>query len=222
MRAFKNRLMADMYAESSKILGVYSDVPVPGGETLVSLNKLPFIFAAFLLFLFDFPFLACGADPQIQDVLIQKNPQHVIVFAKVANCFTKDMDSAILAGIPLTFTYYVDFYQRRSFWFDKKLASKTVEHTVKYDHVKKTFFVSSSRGKEPSSHQDLSAAKEVMADLSSLEIVPIADLKKGASYYVEIKAKLKRVRLPLHMEYVFFFVSLWDFETGWFKEEFRY
>jgi hypothetical protein len=196
--------------------------PVPGGETFVSLKKLLFIFTAFVLLLLEIPFLAYGADPQIQDVLIQKNPHHVVIFAKVVNCFTKDMESAIMAGIPLTFTYYADFYQQRSFWFDKKLASKTVEHTVKYDQVKKTFFVSSGRGKEPSTHQDLNSAKEVMADLSSLEIVPIADLKKGVSYYVEIKAKLKRVELPLHMEYVFFFVSLWDFETSWLREEFRY
>jgi hypothetical protein len=34
-----------------------------------------------------------------------------------------------------------------------------------------------------------------------------------------IKAKLDKVRLPLYMEYVFFFVSLWDFETDWYRQE---
>jgi hypothetical protein len=33
---------------------------------------------------------------------------------------------------------------------------------------------------------------------------------------------MDRFRLPLHMEYVFFFVSLWDFETPWLREDFIY
>jgi hypothetical protein len=37
-----------------------------------------------------------------------------------------------------------------------------------------------------------------------------------------IKAKLDKVRLPLGMEYVFFFVSLWDFETDWYKQRFMF
>ena len=47
-------------------------------------------------------------------------------------------------------------------------------------------------------------------------------LKRNEYYYVQIKAKLDKVRLPLHMEYVFFFVSLWDFETDWYREGFFY
>jgi hypothetical protein len=47
-------------------------------------------------------------------------------------------------------------------------------------------------------------------------------LKQNEYYYVRIKAKLDKVRLPLHMEVVFFFVSLWDFETDWYREGFFY
>lgn len=195
---------------------------MPESKTTETLSKFWLVFPVFLYLLFAYPLISYGTEAQIRDVLIEKNPRSVVVFAKVANGFTKDMDEAILAGIPMTFTFYVDFYQRRSLWFDKRLSSQVIEHTIKYDPVKKTFFVSSSRAREPSSHQDFNAAKEVMVDLSGLEIVQVADLKKNAVYYLEIKAKLKRVKLPLKMEYVFFFVSLWDFETKWFKEEFKY
>jgi hypothetical protein len=43
-------------------------------------------------------------------------------------------------------------------------------------------------------------------------------LKPGAPAYFQIKAELDPVRLPLHLEYLFFFVSLWDFETDWHHE----
>jgi len=215
-------MMVTLFSKSSRIQGNCQDISISKGKTLGTAGKLWLVFPVLLLILLTRPFFAYGVDAQIQDVLIEENPHHVVVYAKVANGFTKDMDAAILAGIPMTFTFYVDFYQRRSFWFDKKLSSQVIEHTIKYDPVKKTFFVSSSRAKEPSSHQDFSAAKEIMVDLSGLEIVPVADLKQNMGYYLEIKAKLKRVKLPLRMEYVFFFVSLWDFETKWFREEFRH
>jgi hypothetical protein len=37
-----------------------------------------------------------------------------------------------------------------------------------------------------------------------------------------IKVKMDKVRLPLRMEYVFFFVSFWDFETAWNRQNFSY
>jgi hypothetical protein len=61
-----------------------------------------------------------------------------------------------------------------------------------------------------------------MADLNGVPIVPLKALRKNASYYVQSKVKLDKVRLPLHLEYLFFFVSLWDFETDWFREGFSY
>ena len=45
---------------------------------------------------------------------------------------------------------------------------------------------------------------------------------KNKTYYILIKAKLERVKLPFSMEYLFFFVSLWDFETDWYREGFFY
>jgi len=39
---------------------------------------------------------------------------------------------------------------------------------------------------------------------------------------VRVKVKIDKVRLPLYMEYVFFFVSLWDTETPTYRQRFSY
>jgi hypothetical protein len=132
------------------------------------------------------------------------------------------METAILAGIPTTFTILADLYQVRKRWLDKKLIRLTISHTIKYDNVKRLFFVSSNGDREPVSFEDYESAKRAMTDLNGVPVMPLEALKKGESYYVEVKAKLDKVRLPLRMEYVFFFVSLWDFETGWHREGFVY
>lgn len=61
-----------------------------------------------------------------------------------------------------------------------------------------------------------------MSDLNGITVSSMKALKKDRNYYVTVKAELDKVRLPLHMEYVLFFVSLWDFETDWYREDFIY
>jgi len=39
---------------------------------------------------------------------------------------------------------------------------------------------------------------------------------------LRVKAELEKVRLPLYLHYVLFFVSLWDFETDWYTVDFIY
>lgn len=175
----------------------------------------------FLLFLLYAPFLH-AENAEIGDLLITNNATHLLVYARVMNCFTSDMETEILAGIPTTFTILVDLYQVRKRWLDKKLIRLTIRHTIKYDNVKRLFYVSSNGDKEPASFADYESAKRAMAALDGFPVTQLTALNKGEAYYVEVKAKLDKVRLPLHMEYVFFFVSFWDFETGWRKEGFVY
>jgi hypothetical protein len=170
------------------------------------------LYLILLLFLV-FPF-HLRADEATINCFVTNDATHVLVYARVTD--------AIRAGVPTTFTFLMDLYQERRGWLDKRLISLTVRHTIKYDIVKKLFTVSVDGEKEPTSFQDYESAKRAMADLNGFPLTPIKSLKRNEYYYVQIKAKLDKVRLPLYLEYVFFFVSLWDFETDWYREGFFY
>jgi hypothetical protein len=177
----------------------------------------------FVLMLLLAPLTPSLADnAHIRDLLVTNNASQLLVYARVTDCFTKGMEEAILAGVPTTFTFLLDLYQERPRWIDKKMLRRTVRHTIKYDNVKKIFYVSTDGEKEPASFQDFESAKRAMADLNGVTVAPLESIQKGGAYYVELKAKLDMVRLPLRMEVVFFFVSLWDFETDWYREGFIY
>jgi hypothetical protein len=180
--------------------------------------------AIFLVFsvILVFPTSLSAENAGIRDLLVSNNANHVLVYAKVTNCFTKDIEAAILAGVPTTFTFLLDLFQERSGWMDRKLSRTTVRSTIKYDNVKKLFLVSADGEKEAAAFPDFEGAKRAMADLNGVPIAQLNTLKRNESYYVMVKAKLDKVRLPLHLEYIFFFVSLWDFETGWYRERFFY
>ena len=172
---------------------------------------------------FLFPTQALAAEPNIAELLVSNTPEHLVVYLKLENCFTEKMEEAILAGIPTTFRVILELCRERRFWFDKKMSAHEVSHTIKYDNIKKIFYVLFSEGgKEPEQFKGFSEAKDVMAELNGVPLTPLTELTRGERYYLRAKAKLDQVRLPLYLEYVFFFVSLWDFETDWARQDFVY
>jgi len=156
-------------------------------------------------------------EARLTDIRGFTDSKQVLVYAKVTNCFTPKMEQAIYAGIPTTFTFFLNLYQVRSWWPDRRLAFVEVHHTLKYDRVRKLFFVSVGDGGEPVGFQDLGTAKLAMAELNGVALFPVSRLERDRTYYLKLKAKLEEVRLPMRLEYILFFASLWDFETDWYR-----
>jgi hypothetical protein len=170
---------------------------------------------AFLLILV-FPFPAFCQKASIKDIHVERADGVWKVSFDVENCFTEKMEEAIQSGISTTFTFYVNLHQKRSWWKDRKLASVEFRHTVQYHPIQKVYQIKL----EGQSHSSLSAssleeAKKLMSRVKEFKIQSSSPFEPGVPAYFRIKAELDSVRLPLHLEYLFFFVSLWDFETDW-------
>jgi hypothetical protein len=195
-----------------------------GRQEEVRMSKPILVLAIFLACYITlvFPLSSYSKDARITDILVTNDTLYVTVYAKVTNCFTKKMESAILAGVPTTFTFLLELYKERKGWFDKKIAGTDIKQTIKYDNVKKLFYVSSTVTKQPASFQDFESAKKTMSELNGAVVAQVNDLQKGQTYYAKIKVRLDKVRLPMNMEYVLFFISLWDFETDWHQQKLVY
>ncbi|MFU8769541.1 MAG: DUF4390 domain-containing protein, partial [Desulfotignum sp.] len=74
----------------------------------------------------------------------------------------------------------------------------------------------------PAVTKSFEEAREWMAKIDNLTVIPLTDLVKGEKYQIRIKAKLARVTLPLALHYVFLFVSFWNIETDWYVINFTY
>jgi hypothetical protein len=186
-------------------------------------NKKLFLIFLFLIFgSMALPMRVQAIEPKITDILITNNRENVLLYARLVNGFKPEMEMAVLAGIPAVFTLRLEVHQERSFVWDKTIASHEIKRTIKYDNLKKTFSVYINGNPQPVIFSDFESAQKAMADFNGLIAVPLSSLTKGKNYYMLIKVKMDKVRLPLHMEYVFFFVSYWDFETAWNRQNFSY
>ncbi len=167
------------------------------------------------LLIFIFPLPAFCQKANIKDIRLKRADGVWNISFNVENCFTEKIEEAIHSGIPTTFTFYVNLLQKRGWWKDRKLASVEVRHTVQYIPIQKVFQVKLGEDHAAVATSSLEEAKKMMSRVKELGVRSSSPFEPGVPAYFRIKAELDPVRLPLHLEYLFFFVSLWDFETDW-------
>jgi len=185
------------------------------------LKKTSVLIPLFLLILFVNQVFA--EDARLKNIIVTNTRDDLLIYLTVEGAFTEDMQTAILSGVATTFSFYIDLNRVRSLWMDKGLVSLKITHTIKYDNLKNEFTIQRSRedGK-PVTVKTIEEAEKVMTEINSLKVVPLDRLVKGNRYQIRTKAQLSKVRLPLYLHYILFFVSMWDFETDWYTIDFIY
>jgi hypothetical protein len=161
---------------------------------------------------------AFSEKASIREVQVKGSNGGWKVSFSVEHCFTEKMQEAIQTGIPTTFTFYLQIYKERKWWKDQRLSSLQFQRTIQYSPIQGEYQVTFGEGGGARVTRDFEEAKEWMATVQEVEIKSSSQPKSGGSTYLRIKAELEPVKLPLHLEYLFFFVSLWDFETDWYVE----
>ena len=168
------------------------------------------------------PIPAVAQEAQLSDVVVTNTRDDLLLYLTVDGAFTEEMSTAIESGVPATFSFLANLYLVRSMWLNKKIASRKITHTIKFDKLKKTYTVTRSWESEPQVTQSISEARKLMSEVDSLKIIALARLEKGEQYQIRAKAELSKRTLPLNLHYVLFFMSLWDFETDWYTIDFIY
>jgi hypothetical protein len=160
---------------------------------------------------------------ELKDIVVTNTRDHLLLYLKVTDCFTEDMKKAIDNGINITFTFFIRLYKVRSFWWDRKIADLKISHDIQYDSLKKVYMVRlGERNEEIISVKDLDGAMNLMSEISGVKVAKLYNLSEGSRYQVRMMAELDKIRLPLYLDYVFFFLSLWDFKTDWYTVDFTY
>jgi len=181
-------------------------------------NKIPLlllmVIAVLLLPLLYNLYLKNDGEMKISDVLVTKDETNVLVYARVSH-FSEDIENAILAGVPTTFTFRIEFYQSRKFWFDKRLAYAELKKSIKYDQIRSTFYLTADAQKPAEGFQKFEKARRALTELNGIPIIGLNRLQKNQSYYARVKLEWDNYRLPLYAEVTRIILSLRDFETGW-------
>ncbi|SHE46823.1 protein of unknown function [Desulfacinum infernum DSM 9756] len=157
----------------------------------------------------------------IADLAVYPDPPNLKVRFRIDNCFNDEMMEAIKSGVPAVFRILVVLEKEGLPLLRDRLVDVSFEHSIRYDtlhgqyHVKLTEHPSTTL-----TTKDFEKAKKWMSEVEDVPVIPLWRLPKGQEYQVRVKAELSKVQLPFFLRYVFFFVSLWDFETDWAQASF--
>lgn len=166
---------------------------------------------------------ALADEARLTDIVATSTSEHLSLYFRVTGCFTDEMISAIENGINTTFTFFIGLYEVRDLQLDEDIAELRVTHSIVYDNLKKVYKVRlSERNNEMILVEDFREAKNLMSRIVDVKLTDLNKLQKGTRYEIRMMAELDKIRLPLYLDYVLFFLSLWDFETDWYKVNFTY
>lgn len=154
---------------------------------------------------------------RIQGVKVVRNQGNLEVSFTLEDCFSAKMEEAIFSGVPTTFQFRIILRKNKRFSiFRKSLLDIVFKHTIKYDRLKDRFEVRlPEQGDSEFLFKDFEEAKTAMRTVKNLPIMPLWRFTESGSYQLLVKAELSKFHLPLFFRYILFFVSLWDFQTGW-------
>lgn len=165
---------------------------------------------------------AWSAEARLTDIVITNTQDHLLAYFSVVDCFTEEMKRAIDNGVSTTFTFFVKLYEVRNWWWDRSIADLKISHEIRYDSLKKVYIVRLASSSKPIYVKNFSEAKKLMSEVVGLKVTELHNLQRGNRYQISMMAELDKIRLPFYFHYVFFFLSLWDFETDWYTVDFRY
>ncbi|ROR01783.1 uncharacterized protein DUF4390 [Desulfosoma caldarium] len=152
----------------------------------------------------------------IMNLKVYPDPPSLKISFRIDNCFNEDMEQAVQSGVPTTFRIHLVVDKAGLPWIRERLLQATVERTIRYDTLHEQYFV--SRAEDPSSWLSTKRweeAKAWMSEVRGLPVMALWRLVPDQTYLIQVKAELSKAQVPSILRYIFFFVSLWDFETPW-------
>lgn len=178
------------------------------------------IIVAGIIFFMQHP---AGYAARLSDITITNTRDNLeLLYLNVKGTFTEEMKKALLSGVPITFSFFITLDEVRDLWKNKPLVEITLTHTIKYHNLKKEFAITRSYNDRTLTARSFGEAELMMNEIRNITIISSDRLEKGKPYRLKAKAQLNKVRLPLYLHYILFFISLWDFETEWQTIDFTY
>jgi len=161
--------------------------------------------------------VAWAESPSLVNIGVGTKGKTVVMHARLVDGFTDSIQEAIESGVAMTFTYQIELRQESAVLRDSLVSSNTVQHTIKYDSLKKVYrFSEFGKGvKRKIITRNKENYQKMMLTLENIPIASIRRLDPSERYYIRVKADIETDRLWFPFNYLFFFLPFNDFNASW-------
>ncbi|MCU0250074.1 MAG: DUF4390 domain-containing protein [Vicinamibacterales bacterium] len=118
----------------------------------------------------------------------------VYVSSSASEGLMRDLDQPIQAGLSTTITYDADLREEVGIWFDRTIASATVDASVQYDTLTRRYQLSRSvdgRIGDSKVTEDKAEVKRFALGFDRLPLFSTGDLAPNGEYYVRVRVRTR-------------------------------
>ena len=156
----------------------------------------------------------------ITDFALSRPPLKVSF--QVDGAFNSDIEEAIRSGLPASFNFIIQLEKVNTFSPNENIGRWEFRHTVKYNNLHDEYELAlDEAGGKPFKVKNTEEMKMLMASCTNVAVEP-AHLVPGGNYRLKVKAELDSIELPVILNYMFFFLEAFDFETDWHYHDFTH
>ena len=149
----------------------------------------------------------------IANIEVFNTGKRLVLDASLKDGFSEDVVEAIKSGVPVGITYAVVLKRKIPFFYDKKVATRTIKRYVKFDTLKEKYKIIDNNGKRIT--EDFNEVVRKMTQLDSIHLISNKRLDKKEKYYVNVKAELNSKQTWFPFNYILLFMSYLNFDTSW-------
>jgi hypothetical protein len=155
-------------------------------------------------------------DASIYDMAVMNSEENLLLYFRLKDAFTEEMEKGIESGIPITFTFYITLFQDKAGFAKKKIISFDFNHALSYDTLKEEYSIKfDEQDERVVMVRDLEEAKKLMSEVNDLLVIDLASILSENQYTIRAKVRLGKKILPLNFHYIIPFRNFLEFNTEW-------
>lgn len=166
---------------------------------------------------------AGAREVMIRDIVVTNSSTDLLLFLKLVDAFSPEIIIGVKNGLAATFNFEITVDLVREGWPNKEITRTRVDHTLRYDTLKREFRLAlSENGPEEATIDSEERAMARMAELNGIKLLALHALEPDRQYVLKVRAILAKQDLPPYVRYLIPFGNFWNVHSEWYAVRFRY
>ncbi len=158
----------------------------------------------------------------VRDVHTSVEHQVYRLDADIDYALTVDALDALQNGVPLSLKVFIEVYRRRSWWWDKQVASLVQRYRLRYHALAEKYLVQNLNSGAQETYGSLAAALRALGTIRDLPIIDQNLLNPHDRYWGRMRVELDIESLPAPLRPLAYLSSQWRLGSEWYEWRFAH
>lgn len=155
------------------------------------------------------------ADIEVHSAALSLGEEAVLLSVDARTELNPVLEEVVARGVPLYFVAEFELTRARWYWFDEKVAQRSLTYRLSYHAITRQYRLSTG-----ALHQNFSSLAEALHLLARLRDWPVAErgvLRPGESYQAAFRLRLDLAQLPKPIQITAIGARDWSLGSEWLR-----